>query len=200
VKPFRGVGAARERYLTVAEASRLMNACDPDFRLLCRAALETGARYGELIKLKVSDFNSDTGMLLIRTSKVGKPRDVVLTEQGVEFFAQVCAGRTGNEIMLHKRNGSQWGSSSQQFPMLKACLRAKITPAVGFHQLRHTWASLAIMNGTPLFVVAKNLGHRDTKMVELHYGHLAQSYVTDAIRAGAPRYGKIDSGNVRRLG
>jgi hypothetical protein len=56
------------------------------------------------------------------------------------------------------------------------------------------------MAGVPLFVVAKNLGHRDTKMVELHYGHLAQSYVTEAIRAGAPRFGKIESGNVRRLG
>jgi hypothetical protein len=37
--------------------------------------------------------------------------------------------------------------------------------------------------------VAKNLGHRDTRMVELHYGHLAPSYIADAIRAGAPRFG-----------
>jgi Phage integrase, N-terminal SAM-like domain len=39
VQPFKGVGAARERYLTIAEATRLLNGCDPDFRLLCRAAL-----------------------------------------------------------------------------------------------------------------------------------------------------------------
>jgi hypothetical protein len=45
------------------------------------------------------------------------------------------------------------------------------------------------MNGVPLMVVAKNLGHADTRMVEKHYGHLADSYVADAIRAGAPRYG-----------
>jgi integrase len=199
VKPFKGVGAARERYLTVAEATRLLNACDPDFRLLCRAALETGARHGELVRLRVSDFNADTGMLLIRTSKSNKPRDVVLTDEGQEFFAQVCAGRSADEITFRKDNGSPWGASSQQFPMMKACQRAKITPAVGFHQLRHTWASLAVMNGTPLFVVAKNLGHRDTKMVELHYGHLAQSYVVDAIRAGAPRFGfpQGPQGNVR---
>jgi hypothetical protein len=38
-------------------------------------------------------------------------------------------------------------------------------------------------------VVAKNLGHSDTRMVEKHYGHLAPSYITDAIRTGAPRYG-----------
>jgi hypothetical protein len=36
---------------------------------------------------------------------------------------------------------------------------------------------------------AKNLGHRDTRMVELHYGHLAPSYVADEVRAKAPKYG-----------
>jgi len=45
------------------------------------------------------------------------------------------------------------------------------------------------MNGVPLMVVAKNLGHADTRMVEKHYGHLAPSYIVDVIRAGAPRYG-----------
>jgi hypothetical protein len=38
-------------------------------------------------------------------------------------------------------------------------------------------------------VVARNLGHADTRMVEKHYGHLAPSYIADAIRAGAPRCG-----------
>jgi hypothetical protein len=45
------------------------------------------------------------------------------------------------------------------------------------------------MNGVPLLVVAKNLGHSDTRMVELHYGHLAPSYISDAIHAGAPKFG-----------
>ncbi len=44
------------------------------------------------------------------------------------------------------------------------------------------------MNGVPLLIVAKNLGHSDTRMVEKHYGHLAPSYISDAIRAGAPRF------------
>ena len=44
------------------------------------------------------------------------------------------------------------------------------------------------MNGVPLMVVAKNLGHVDTTMVEKHYGHMAASFITDAIRAGAPRF------------
>ena len=45
------------------------------------------------------------------------------------------------------------------------------------------------MNGAPLMVVARNLGHADTRMVERHYGHLAPSYISDAIRAAAPKFG-----------
>jgi len=43
--PFEKVDAARVRYLTVAEAGRLINACEPGFRALVRAALETAPRY-----------------------------------------------------------------------------------------------------------------------------------------------------------
>jgi integrase len=82
-----------------------------------------------------------------------------------------------------------WNKSSQIRPMREVCIRAKIAPPISFHGLRHTWASHAVMNGMPLMVVARNLGHVDTRMVEKHYGHLAPSYVADAIRAGAPRFG-----------
>jgi len=189
VAPFENVNTARIRYLSVAEAQRLINGCDPDFRLLVQAALETGARLGELVALQVHDFNPDTGTLAIRTSKSGKARHVVLTEEGAAFFKQVCAGRPGHATMLLRADGQPWGRSQQGLLMAAACKRAKITPPINFHGLRHTWASLAAMAGVPLMVVAKNLGHRDTRMVEMHYGHLAPSYVADAIRAGAPRFG-----------
>ena len=83
---------------------------------------------------------------------------------------------------------SSWRAVAEAHVYL-AVRGATINPPVSFHALRHTWASLAAMNGTPLFVVAKNLGHADARMVERHYGHLAPSYIADAIRAGAPKFG-----------
>ena len=41
------------------------------------------------------------------------------------------------------------------------------------------------MAGVPLLVVARNLGHTDTRMVEKLYAHLAPSHITEAIRAVA---------------
>ena len=90
---------------------------------------------------------------------------------------------------MFRRDNGAWQRSDQARPMKEACARAKIAPAITFHILRHTWASLAVMAGVPLMVVAKNLGHSDTRMVEKHYGHLAPSYIADAIRAAAPKFG-----------
>jgi integrase len=74
--------------------------------------------------------------------------------------------------------------------MREACARAKIDPPASFHALRHTYASHAVMAGAPLLVVAKNLGHTDTRMVEKHYGHLSQSYFAEAVRRAAPSFGE----------
>jgi integrase len=55
------------------------------------------------------------------------------------------------------------------------------------------------MAGVPIMIVARNLGHSDTRMTEQHYGHLAPSYIVDAIRAGAPRFGIKPDPKIRLL-
>jgi integrase len=186
---FSGVDTARVRALTVAESRRLINAAAPEFRPLVIAALQTGCRYSELCRLKAGDLNLDSGgTLAIWQSKSGKPRHVVLTKEGADFFAQLAAGRDPGALMLCRADGRAWGKGQQKFFMAEACRRAKIAP-IGFHGTRHSWASLAVMNGMPLMVVARNLGHADTKMVEKHYGHLSENYITDAIRTHAPTFG-----------
>jgi len=192
VKPFDGVNSARLRYLQIAEAKRLINACDPDFRRLVQAALLSGARYGQLAELTGADFNSDVGTIRLRTRKgdgTEKVYHAALTDEGVEFFRQVCAGLKGSEPVFRKSDGKPWLKSHQARPMADACKVANIDPAIGFHTLRHSWASHAVMNGVPLLVVARNLGHSDTRMVERHYGHMSPSHIADAIRSSAPKFG-----------
>ena len=126
--------------------------------------------------------------MAIRKTKIGKARHVVLTDEGADFFKELTAGRAGNEPML----GRQWGVSHQLRPMAEAVIRAKITPAISFHGLRHTWASHAVMNGVPLLVVAKNLGHADTRWWKSTTATW-RPYIAHAIRAGAPRFGMVES-------
>ena len=130
----------------------------------------------------------------IRKTKTNKDRHIVLTDEGREFFSQLAAGRPGTALLL----GKEWKPSRQAPLIHEACKHAGIDPPLNFHALRHTWASLSVMGGMPLMVVAKNLGHADTRMVERHYGHLAPSYVAEAVRKHAPTFGKTPS-NVRAL-
>jgi len=190
VRPFPEADAARVRYLNTDEARRLLHACDEDFRDIVEAALLTGARYGELAAMTVFDFNRDSGTVHIRTSKTGKARHVVLNDEGRALFERLTIGRGGDHhLTFTKSNGMLWGKSHQHRPLKAACERAGISPSLDFHSLRHSWASLSIMAGAPLLVVAQNLGHADTRMVERHYGHLAQSFVAETIRRTAPTFG-----------
>jgi integrase len=122
-------------------------------------------------------------------SKAGKPRHVVLTEEGQRLFASLTAGKLGSDPIFTRRDGGMWGKSHQLRPMLEACKRAKINPAISFHVLRHTHGSTLAMRGVPMGVIAEQLGHADTRMTEKHYAHLAPSYVADTIRAHFPKLG-----------
>ena len=197
VKPFRNVDTPIVRYLSDAEAKRLANACDKEFRPLVQGALLTGCRYGELVALQARDFNSDAGTLAIRTSKSGKPRHVVLTEEGQRFFTQATAGKDGAALIFTRDAGGAWGKSHAQRPLWVACKAAKITPVVRFHDLRHTHGSALAMKGVPMGVIAAQLGHADTRMTERHYAHLSPSYVAETIRANFPTLGFVPKSGVR---
>jgi integrase len=202
VQVFRNVDRARTRYLTVVEAQRLINAASPEFRPLLQSAFLTGARLGQLAALTVSDFNPDVGTLQLRTRKGdGSERTyhVHLSDEGRTFFAHACAGKLGSDLLFTHTDGRPWGHAHQLVPMREASARAKLKPAVNFHTTRHTFASLAVMAGAPLLVVARALGHTSTRQVERTYAHLAPSYESDAIRKAAPRYGIKPGGNVRPL-
>ena len=186
VLPFKDVARSRLRYLTVAECKRLLNACDPEFRNLVHALLLTGCRYQEIARLRVQDFNPDARTLHIQLSKSGNARHVALTGRRPAFLRPTRCWSRWPRTHVGPLLG-QVSSSEANGGGLRTCRHRS---PVGLHQLRHTFASLSVMNGTPLIVVANALGHADTRMVEKHYGHLSQSYLAEAIRKGAPRFGR----------
>ena len=48
-------------------------------------------------------------------------------------------------------------------------------------------------------VIARQLGHADTRMTEKHYAHLSPSYVADTIRENFPRLGIVGKTKVRPM-
>ncbi len=188
VKAFRGVDVPKIRYLAEEECRRLLNACPSDFRAVVHGALSSGCRWGELRRMQCSDFNPDSGTLLVRESKGGKPRHIPLTDEGAALAEELTAGRPGDTPLFARADGKAWGSTEQARRMKEACKIAHIEPPIGINELRHTYASLLVMRGVPLEVIAECLGHSDTRMTKRHYAHLAPGHVAEVIRQKLPRF------------
>ena len=187
MRRFPNADASRTRWLTVDECRRLLNAASLDVRPLLRAALLTGCRQGELLQLQGRDFDRRSRALRIAESKCGKPRTVPLTDEGVVLFKSLAAGRERKPLFL-RGGGTEWSRVEIGRALAQAVAGAGIAPST-FHELRHTYASQLIQNGVSLIYVAAALGHRDSRMVEKHYGHLAPSHFADTIRANLPNLG-----------
>ncbi len=196
VKPFREVDSPIVHFLSDDECRRIVNACDGAFRNIVKGALLTGCRYGELARMRTGDFNAESGTITVRESKSGKPRHVVLTDEGRALFTELTAGHTARDNVFVRDDGDAWGESHQQRPLEAASNRAKIEPTATFHILRHTYASALAMRGVPMGVIAAQLGHSDTRMTERHYAHLSPNYVAETVRAALPSLGIVDNVNI----
>ena len=200
VKPFKGVDAPKIRYLTDEEALRLINACSHELRNIVTGALLTGARYSELARMVVSDFDPKSATIHVSLTKSAKPRAVYLTEEGCSFFKNVTVGKKANDLIFAHVDGRKWGHAHQTRPMKNACKAARIFPAIGFHVLRHTYGSRLAMQGVPMAVIADQLGHADTRITERHYAHLGPSYVANTVRAAFGELGIVQDSNLIDIG
>lgn len=190
VAPFRDVTRARDVFLSVAQCDALCAACGPDFRPLVRSALLTGARYGELTRRRVSDIDLKQGILRIPDGKTG-PRNVVLSDAGIAHFRALAKDKLPSAL-LHYREETrtdettgeprtelvEWGKSEQHRRIKRAVNDAneaiakpadRLPVETCFYSLRHTHASLALLAGVNIQILAENIG-TSVRMLEKHYG------------------------------
>ena len=170
------------RWLRLAECKAIIAATDPEFRPMVQAALLTGARYGELCRLCVSDYDGEAATLRLRETKSGVSRSVYLNSEGNRFFRAMASNRPGHEPMMPRPDGLPWGPSQQSRFMMKACAEGNVCPPASYHDLRRTYGAQLALKGVPMAVIAEALGHKDERITRRHYAHLERSYVADTIR------------------
>ncbi|TIN14392.1 MAG: site-specific integrase, partial [Mesorhizobium sp.] len=95
VKPYRGTTAARVRFLSPDEQKKLIASSNGAIRDLVSAALVTGARFGELARLRVSDYDAANKSVFVAESKSGKPRHIPLPAGGADLFERLARDRSG---------------------------------------------------------------------------------------------------------
>ncbi len=171
---------ARERYLSRDELERFLKALDarPE-RATANAVkllLFTGMRRGEAISLRWEHVDMERGTLFLARTKSGKSRTVVLNDLAKGVVAEMAAARNGSPYVFPGKNpGTHLAEPRKTFENAKAEAGLE---NFHLHDLRHTFASIAVQNGASLYEVQKLLGHASSQMTQ-RYAHLAD----DSLRA-----------------
>ena len=146
---------------------------------MIRLLLLTGCRRNEILSLKWSDYRE--GHLYLRDSKTG-PRTVWLSSPARGILDGLPRCRTWIFPARRKR--------SHFIPAMLDPLWRKVRDEAGLsdvrlHDLRHSYASVAILNGATIPTIARLLGHNDTATT-LKYTHLNHTAVRAAVETVAP--------------
>jgi len=174
-------------FLDFAEAERLVAAAEGEWRTMILVALRTGMRHGELIGLRWQDVDLVAGRLTVRqnvvsghigTPKSGKPREIPL---GNEVKAALKAHRhLRGPLVFCDVDGKMLRTATTRHPLWRACKRAGLRE-IGWHCLRHSFASHLVMRGATMTAVQELLGHA-TIVMTMRYAHLAPEVVRETVR------------------
>lgn len=178
----------RQRHLSHQEARELLALTarrSPQLHDICLLSLHTGLRAGEIFKLRWEDVNFETGTLLVRDPKSGKNRYAYLT-QATRTMLIHRKDEASSPPLFQQADGSPLREVSRTFERIVEELgwnqgQADPRLKVVFHTLRHTFASWHVQQGTPLYTVAKLMGHASLTMTE-RYSHLAPEGLRAAMR------------------
>lgn len=173
VEKFKGMGEARKVFLTPEQRKRLLDQCQGSFRDLIEAGLLTGARYGELRALLVSDYDKARRVLSIREGKTG-PRSVPLSDAAAKLFDRLRKTKLPGAALLTRDDGQPWQHSDQDKLMREAVKKARLPNGTVYYTLRHTFIANALTGQMDIHTVAKLCG-TSVAMIEKHYGKLLHS-------------------------
>jgi len=173
----------KDRFLTDAELEALGKALeefqgkDPDRRgiLVIRLLLLTGARKSEIERLQWSEVDLSTGHLRLMDSKTGQ-KVILLSSDARKVIKEAVA--LGGDPWVFPGNCLEKPFSGTP----KIWARVRKLAGLGdvrLHDLRHTFASIAVSNNISLHIVAALLGHRDPSTT-LRYAHLTADPVRNA--------------------
>ena len=114
----------------------------------------------------------------ITTPKNGKTREIPL---GDDVLAALKRHRhLRGDVVFCKDDGTMLAKGATKHPLWRACKRAGLR-RIGWHVLRHTFASHLVMRKAPIKAVQELLGHSTIKMTE-RYVHLSPDVRKDAVR------------------
>lgn len=173
-------------FLTFEESARLIAAAEREWRATIMFAIRTGLRQGELRALRWVDVDLDGGRIVVRraawrsivsTPKNGRTREIPLSKQAV---AALRDHPKLSDLVFSAPDGSMLTKGAMKWPLWNACKNAGLR-RMGWHSLRHTFASSLVMRGAPIKAVQELMGHSTIEMT-MRYAHLSPDARREAVQ------------------
>jgi integrase len=179
----------RTRFLSDDERTALLKACAasawPPLRALVLLAITSGARRSEMTNLKWSDVDTKAGRALVKETKNGEPRTLIVAGEALKALQALEAARAAkpekerSEFVFPNPSG-QPGAIKFFDSDWHAALEAAGIKDFRFHDLRHTCASYLAAQKCSLLEIADVLGHKTLAMVK-RYSHLVVDHKAGVI-------------------
>jgi len=179
----------RERYFSENELRALWEAVEllvgrrqipPSHATIFRLLALTGARKTEITALTWREVDFVRGRIVLASerSKTGAKQislsDAALAELQTLHVSAEATGAAGNADHVFPALRGGIGPTVDVQSSWEKVRRVAELPDVRIHDLRHTFASIAVADGASLFLVGKALGHTQTRTTE-RYAHLSDS-------------------------
>lgn len=173
-------------YLTDEECARLMSDNhDPQWNLMVKTALFTGMRVGELLALEWGDIDMSRRTLTVRRSAfrgvTGSPKSnrtrCIPIMSDLAHALELTQKRSGllfghNEVRMRSYDAANRA-------LVRICKRTGVRE-IGWHTLRHTFATQLVARGAVIRAVQELMGHATVTMTE-RYAHVLPSSLRGAV-------------------
>lgn len=196
IPPIKGADTNSRKALTIEQAKALLRGAKAyyekkkdyksanvniyPFLLLC---LHTGARLGELLALEWNDIDREHNTIAInktytKTNTVQTPktinsyREVSVPKEVINMCLSLNDGVS--PYVFHTKNGTHIAQHNMERSLKNVIKFAHLPFKVLFHELRHTFATIAVSKGEPITNVSSILGHSKTSTTLDFYAHSTQ--------------------------
>jgi len=175
----------RERFLSADELARLADALEgtegkepPSAIAAIRLLILTGCRLSEILSLRWEWIHFERGCLILPDSKTGA-KTVPLGAPALRALAELPRQEGSPYVLPAERGDGHFVGIQKPWQRVRGAAGLE---DLRIHDLRHSFASIAVSGGDSLYLVGKVLGHRQSRTTE-RYAHLKD----DPLRAVANR-------------
>ena len=169
IKLFSEKNTLKQRILLDEEEERLLQHSAEHLRAFLIVCLNTGMRAGEIFKLQWNQVDLKARRIRVEHTKSGRMRYIDINTPLFEALLKIKNAKTTKSLFVFTNPKTERPFTSMKTAFLAACRRAEIE-GLRMHDLRHTFASRLISQGTDIETARELLGHHSVTLTQ-RYTH-----------------------------